>query len=94
MIPRKGRAPRGCGTLQRQRGGLLHKNFGNDKWRLGALYRPTGLNLTGGYAVQKFDVGGSRHSHGFIGYPAWRRKLFDLAETKTAFDFTCSWDVT
>jgi len=59
----------------------------------GILHRPTGLNLSGGGALQKATFDG-RKSHGFLARGGWRGKWFDVGETKTALDFTRTWDIT
>ncbi|MEM7024293.1 MAG: hypothetical protein AAF637_17155 [Pseudomonadota bacterium] len=76
-------------------------NFGDTSWRqssaAGVLHKPTGLNLSSGYAVQKFDQRGNdgdRESPGFLVRPGWRGKLFAFGDTKTAVDLSRVWDVT
>ncbi len=66
-------------------------------WRgdggVGILHVPTGLNVTGGLAVQQASDDG-RQSEGFIVRPGWRQKWFDIGETKVAADYQRSWDIT
>jgi hypothetical protein len=72
---------------------------GRADWRLdgalGILHKPTGLNLTGGAARTGFkDRDRRSKSTGFIVRGGLRRNWFGFGETKTAIDYSRTWDIT
>ncbi|MEA2079415.1 MAG: hypothetical protein U9P00_06075, partial [Pseudomonadota bacterium] len=60
---------------------------------LGILHKSSGINLTVVGANQEFS-GDGRESNGFAVRPGWRKRMFDIGETKTSVDFNRNWDVT
>ncbi len=59
----------------------------------GVLHRPTGLNLTAGAAYSKATDDG-RKAEGFAVRAGWRRRVFELGETKLVADYQRAWDIT
>ena len=79
----------GASSYQRNTSGL-----GGD-WRvdgvLGALHKPTGLNLAGGAALFEKRVD-DQNAHGWIVKAGWRKKLFGFGESKFSADLLRQFD--